>query len=165
MVAELAPGTHNFLPSRLFMSLHTEMFLMHTPPTRDIDYLTVRRDDPRINGSYWAETFPAIREWYVQERALTPGEWCFRNCVLSFRLTLSNSTISSRSSPSPPCGRKLSKSTGSSVQPPTFRVPPPLFCPHPCFLDCYACSHSPNTIIIRCGETITIRSRTGEIPY
>lgn len=84
MVAELAPGMIDFLPSRLFMSLHTEMFLAHTPPTRDIDYSTVRRDDPRINGSYWAETFPAIHEWYVQERALTPGEWYFRNCVLSF---------------------------------------------------------------------------------
>jgi hypothetical protein len=84
MVADLAPGTHDFLPSRLFMSLHTEMFLAHTPPTRDINYSTVRRDDPRIRESYWAETFPAIREWYIQERALTPGEWYFRNCVLSF---------------------------------------------------------------------------------
>lgn len=74
MVAELAPGTNDFLPSRLFMSLHTEMFLAHTEPTRDIDYSTVRRNDPRINGSYWAETFPAVPEWYLPERALTPGE-------------------------------------------------------------------------------------------
>jgi hypothetical protein len=165
MVAELAPSMHDFLPSCLFMSLHMEMFLVHTPPTRDINYLTVRRDDPHINRSYWAETFPAIHEWYVQERALTPGKWCFCNCVLSFWLMLSNSTISSPSSPSPSCGHKLSKSTGSSVQPPTFWVPPPLFCPHPCFLNRYACSHSPNAIIICCRETITIHSRTGEIPY
>ena len=74
MVAQLAPGTDDFLPSRLFMSLHTEMFLAHTEPTRDIDYSTVRRHDPRINGSYWAERFPAVPEWYHSERALTPGE-------------------------------------------------------------------------------------------
>jgi hypothetical protein len=84
MVAKLARGTHNFLPSRLFMSLHMEMFLAHTPPTRDIDYSTVQRDDPHIRESYWAETFPAICEWYIQERALTPGEWWFCNFILSF---------------------------------------------------------------------------------
>jgi hypothetical protein len=74
MVAELAPGMQDFLPSRLLMSLHTEMFLAHTPPTRDIDYGTVRRDDPRIASSYWADIFPTIAERYGSERALTPGE-------------------------------------------------------------------------------------------
>jgi hypothetical protein len=41
MVAELAPGMHDFLPSHLFMSLHMEMFLMHTAPMRDINYSTI----------------------------------------------------------------------------------------------------------------------------
>ena len=73
MVAELAPGMADFLPSRLLMSLHTEMFLAHSPPTRPIDYSSVRRDDPRINSSSWVEIFPGVTQWYAGERASTPG--------------------------------------------------------------------------------------------
>jgi hypothetical protein len=74
MLAELAPGTQDFLPSRMFMSLHNEMFQAHAHRNGVIDYSTVRRDDPRINDSSWAERFPNVPQWYGAERALTPSK-------------------------------------------------------------------------------------------
>ena len=73
MVAALA-GTSDFLPSRMFMSLHNEMFQAHAFRQGVIDYSTVRRDDPRINDSIWVERFPTVPQWYGAERALTPGK-------------------------------------------------------------------------------------------
>lgn len=72
LLAQISNIYPDFCPSRLFISTHAEM-LQAYEEQRDIRWMSITRQDPRILQSAWLSRFPNLKDISTRSGAMTPG--------------------------------------------------------------------------------------------